>query len=287
MRNIPRKDIYKFVKWFAVTFVVAFIITALIEGKKIDNSGDQERSYYNGFIISHQFSYFAILLAFIFARFGKWSAAIGLILMALLVGNRTSYIILFFSFVMYLEASELNFFKSFSKKSSKLALAISALALIYFFYINPILNWRSISDFLLDSDNRDFTSGRSLFWYNGLDALLKLNFFSFNTFFGFGPAGVEILSSKLYNENFWMHNDFLQIYYCYGLVGITMYFYGLIYFVKKIKSSSVIWLVLFTAFFNGFYTYGAIQLLTMTALIFIVNSNNMKAKTFNKINGSI
>jgi hypothetical protein len=269
----------KFYNYFINTFVLLFIITALIEGKAVYEEMAGGRYYYNGFVISHQFSYFSVLFGFILLKNKQNLKASIVFILALSVGNRISYLLLISVFYLYVENK---YDKGFLGNKLLRAVSFVVLLLLILFVVMLCINtsWGTVSNLLIEDDYRDFTSGRSLFWYNGLDKLLKLNFFSFNSWFGFGPDSVEVLASKLYDNHFWMHNDFMQIWYCYGFVGLALYSHGLYLLVKEFKTLSILWPILLTSMLNGFYTYGALQIFIMLIYIYIVKVHFSKKNIF-------
>lgn len=107
-----------------------------------------------------------------------------------------------------------------------------------------------------------FTSGRSLFWKADMEAFFSSNLVE--QLFGHGYRFVyDINQSAIYNR-IWAHNDFINILLCYGFVGLVSYIlmFKLMFekcmlhfsFPKWIKIIAVfVWL--FNAFFNMFYTY--------------------------------
>ncbi len=269
LSKVSYDSLYIFFKYFTIVFVTCFIVTAALQGKAVYSSLEgSQRVYYNGFVISHQFSYFSILLAFIFLKFKKYFSVAILLVLALLVGNRISYLALLASLIIYLEGNKSFLITHAIRKLSVVILSLSIFVLIYYIFWEPIFSWKNVSNVLMNQNYRDFTSGRSLFWYNGLLETIKHPILSSQFLIGNGPDSVEILANRLYGQYFWMHNDFMQVYYCYGLLGISLYIHGLYLFSKISKSKSIFWFILVTAFFNGFYTYGALQLIIMLIIVY-------------------
>lgn len=107
-----------------------------------------------------------------------------------------------------------------------------------------------------------FTSGRSLFWKADIDAFFSGNIF--NQLFGYGYRFVYDTNLYAIHNRIWAHNDFINILLCYGISGLVSYILMFKLMFKKcmlyfsfprwIKFIAVfIWL--FNAFFNMFYTY--------------------------------
>ena len=107
-----------------------------------------------------------------------------------------------------------------------------------------------------------FTSGRSLFWKADLKAFFDGSLI--NQIFGYGFNFVYDVNEIAINNRIWAHNDFIGILLNYGYVGLFCY----ILMFKKMFTECVsqsmcpLWLKLtlifiwmFNAFFNMFYTY--------------------------------
>ncbi|MBD1393329.1 O-antigen ligase family protein [Mucilaginibacter glaciei] len=271
VQKIDTKLMNSFFTWVAYIFTLAFVITAAIKGPTVNDLGYDKRSYYNGFVISHQFSYFAILFAMIFFKYKKWPQGIVLCIMAVSVGNRTSFLILAAALVMFAEGLQIAYIKKMIKIGSIALFAIVSTVLLYSIYISEYLSYNKLMYILADPEHIKSTSGRSMFWHNGLLEIVKRPFLDFDWIFGQGPASVEVLSLRLYNVPFWMHNDYMQMLFCYGIFGIILFVLGITYFSKVNKTYSAVWFVIVAGVVNGFYTYGALPLLMM--MVVILNFN--------------
>lgn len=107
-----------------------------------------------------------------------------------------------------------------------------------------------------------FTSGRSTFWTYDVLTLIKNN--PLKIVFGNGSNYLFGINYARFKTPLWAHNDFIQIFSDYGLLGLLVYF-GMfrILFKKtfanlKVSKMAVIMLITiwaFNAFFNMFYTY--------------------------------
>lgn len=100
------------------------------------------------------------------------------------------------------------------------------------------------------------TSGRSVFWNKMLTAYMEQDWF--HKLFGNG------FNFTMETGGHWGHNDFVEILCCYGIVGILMYLGSIRLLFKKVLGVIqmpwiirilVIFIWLFNAFFNMFYTY--------------------------------
>lgn len=107
-----------------------------------------------------------------------------------------------------------------------------------------------------------FTSGRSTFWTYDVMTLIKNN--PIKIVFGNGVNYLFRINYAHFGNPLWAHNDLVQIFSDYGLLGLLVYFGMFEMLFKKtfanlkISKIAVIMLIaiwLFNAFFNMFYTY--------------------------------
>ena len=107
-----------------------------------------------------------------------------------------------------------------------------------------------------------FTSGRSTFWTYDIMTLIKNN--PIKIVLGNGVNYLFEINYAHFGNPLWAHNDFIQIFSDYGLLGLLVYFGMFRMLFKKtfgnlkISKIAVIMLIaiwFFNAFFNMFYTY--------------------------------
>lgn len=107
-----------------------------------------------------------------------------------------------------------------------------------------------------------FTSGRSLFWSADIKAFFDGSII--NQIWGYGFNYVYEVNQEAIHNRIWAHNDYLNILLNYGYVGLISYIYMFARMfgtcVKKLgipKSLKFLMLFIwmFNAFFNMFYTY--------------------------------
>lgn len=152
-----------------------------------------------------------------------------------------------------------------NKRMYFVVLVIAAVILIGIVLLSPIkdkfINTAGRTDIGLDPLEA-FTSGRSEFWVYDLQTMLKNE--PIKILFGNGVNYLFYLNYARFQAALWAHNDFLQIFSDYGLLGLFIYigmfkamfkrvFNGLK--VSKLAMLMLIIIWVFNAFFNMFYTY--------------------------------
>lgn len=107
-----------------------------------------------------------------------------------------------------------------------------------------------------------FTSGRSTFWTYDILTMIKNN--PIRILFGNGVNYLFKINYAHFGNPLWAHNDFIQIFSDYGVLGLLVYLGMFKMLFKKtfreIKISKMAAMMLiaiwaFNAFFNMFYTY--------------------------------
>ena len=152
-----------------------------------------------------------------------------------------------------------------NKRMYFVVLVIAAVILIGIVLLSPIkdkfINTAGRTEIGLDPLEA-FTSGRSEFWVYDLQTMLKNE--PIKILFGNGVNYLFNLNYARFQAALWAHNDFLQIFSDYGLLGLFIYigmfkamfkrtFKGLK--VSKLAMLMLIIIWVFNAFFNMFYTY--------------------------------
>ncbi len=101
---------------------------------------------------------------------------------------------------------------------------------------------------------------RVLIWTSFFEELAKFDFFDY--LFGRGTNNAMLINEAKGLGKIWFHNDFLNIFYSFGMISFVLYifFYVNIYRVNKLcMNNTIIRTLFFTtillAFFNGFYLY--------------------------------
>lgn len=107
-----------------------------------------------------------------------------------------------------------------------------------------------------------FTSGRSVFW--SYDVLNIFKSKPFELIFGHGVNWLFNLNYAYFGNPLWAHNDFIQILSDYGLLGLCIYLWAFGSLVRNLLKDChipalpiffLVFMWLFNAFFNMFYTY--------------------------------
>ena len=152
-----------------------------------------------------------------------------------------------------------------NKRMYFMVIVIAAVALIGIVFLSPIkdkfINTASRTDIGIDP-LAAFTSGRSIFWTYDIKTMIQNN--PMRILFGNGVNYLFNINYAYFGNPLWAHNDFIQIFSDYGMLGLIVYLGMFRVLFKKtfknIKISKLAMLMLvtiwvFNAFFNMFYTY--------------------------------
>ena len=140
---------------------------------------------------------------------------------------------------------------------------------VFFFILLVLVS--PISEKFLNTANRAsvgmdpleaFTSGRSVFWTYDVINIFKSK--PFDLVFGHGVNWLFNLNYAYFGNPLWAHNDFIQILSDYGLFGLSVYLWAFGSLVRDLLKGLhipilpvffLLFMWLFNAFFNMFYTY--------------------------------
>lgn len=223
------------------------------------NSLEEDALEQKGFLISHAFGYYLATFVMYFAYKKKVIAMIVLTLLCFFFTRRTNVLLCGLGWFYYIY--ERHGFK----------IMIMSLSCCIILCISYLSAFTYLGDFAFsldptDSESAAFTSGRTRFWGSYI-VYLQSGFMGIHEYlFGFGPA-----SSREFNEIYaglkvWMHNDFFDIAYCLGFVGLFFYIYVIAKAAKVLGWMFLIF-ILIAANVNGFMLYQTYPIIFMFKIV--------------------
>ncbi len=262
----------KYIDWFSVVCLIMFYITFLgVDNTRWGNtlnSGSHDieylRAYKQGlFRIAHIAAYFFTFLGFyylyLYNKFKKikhFTLLCGMFLSVVMVGSRAPIFAVLLGFGL----------ASLRLKYIKYVMLLIFLIILIILNIDIILELtKGTIVFQYFSIFKTFISNfgrlsRVLIWASFFEELAKFNFFDY--IFGRGTNNAMLINEAKGLGKIWFHNDFLNIFYSFGMISFILYifFYMNIYRVNKLcMNNTIIRTLFFTiillAFFNGFYLY--------------------------------
>lgn len=176
------------------------------------------------------------------------------------------------------------FYKKYNKKYIFYLSIIPAVIIIFLLIKNSPVGYKFVNTYQNGYNGllATFTSGRSNFWKYDIDAFNQLSFIK--KMMGNGFDFVYYINMKTINLAIWAHNDFINILLNFGLIGLSIYLYVFLTFLKefykyysvnKIYRFSMIFIWLFNAIFNMVYTY-VIATLSIPFILFMLCEKNKK-----------
>lgn len=262
----------KYIDWFSVVCLIMFYITFLgVDNTRWGNtlnSGSHDieylRAYKQGlFRIAHIAAYFFTFLGFyylyLYNKFKKikhFTLLCVMFLSVVMVGSRAPIFAVLLGFGL----------ASLRLKYIKHIMLLIFLIILIILNIDIILELtKGTIVFQYFSIFKTFISNfgrlsRVLIWTSFFEELAKFNFFDY--IFGRGTNNAMLINEAKGLGKIWFHNDFLNIFYSFGMISFVLYifFYMNIYRVNKLcMNNTIIRTLFFTiimlAFFNGFYLY--------------------------------
>jgi hypothetical protein len=234
-------------------FFITSIIVSLINGMT-DKWG---RIYLNSFLSAHNLGYILVAFSYYFLIIKKNQIGFLYILFSIILGSRTVILTALITIIVYFKGRKLK-----EMIPSLTIILIFGLLSLYFFndvIKNQIEYYSSNLNLLKNFGYKDkevlasFTSIRSLVFENMVAGMKKWSFVDY--IIGNGPLSSLAYNKKTLGYEIWMHNDFLDTFYSYGLFGIFLYLYSLIKIIKIKNYRAIGVLIITAALTNGFYTY--------------------------------
>lgn len=109
-----------------------------------------------------------------------------------------------------------------------------------------------------------FTSGRTIFWTGDISSLIQSPFF--NILFGSGYNRIYYVNISVFHAEIYAHNDYLNVLFANGSIGLFLYLYSWLSYLRHIKRRYHIefflrlilcGIFIMNAVFNGQYNYPA------------------------------
>jgi hypothetical protein len=243
------------------------------------------RVYYHGFVIAHHYAYLAAFFGYFFIRQEKIWLGVAIVFSGVLVGTRSGLLVSMMPFV-YL--AKRYFVKIPGSKVRKTVL----LSVVCFFVLVPVFflfqkqivpTIQTFTNFSVESvvENdeeamADFSASRTFMWALMFTQVAE-DGFTLPNLIGRGPASSLDFLGENFDARIWMHNDFFDIFFCYGLVGLCLYIFCIVCYYRRTKDIYFLFMLLIAAFTNGFYPYMAVQLIALHTLFCKLNRNIKKS----------
>lgn len=224
------------------------------------NSVEEDALDKKGFLISHAFGYYLAAFAMYYAFRKKVFNLTVLTLLCFFFSRRTVVLLCLLGWFYY-------FKERYGKKK---ALIISSIAIVFIVSYIGFTTYFGNFAFSLDpydSESASFTSGRSRFWgsfiyFKLLNSNTPLN----EIIFGAGPASSRDFNLQYCGIDVWMHNDFFDLLFCLGIIGLAIYIYALISSCKQLGWYFGVF-VLIAANMNGFMLYQTFPIIYLFVII--------------------
>lgn len=259
----------KLVLWFAIIIICGQLFT-------IDNplsflrfnydSVDEDALEKKGFLISHAFGYYLASLTMYFAYRKKVMYMIVLSFLCFFFSRRTVVMMCALGWFYY-------FRERFGYKKALIVASVIGVLLVTYIGANAYFGDFTFSLDPYDNDSASFTSGRSRFWGSFIYFKLLQGNISFEElFYGAGPASSRNFNLQYCGIEVWMHNDFFDILFCLGILGVGIYICAILVSSKKLGIYFCLFLLL-SANLNGFMLYQTFPVVYLFSVIKAIEQN--------------
>ena len=250
--------------------VICFGQMVSIVFKGFDMSMTFSKSNVYGALIPHEFAYYNLIFSLYFILRKKLFFGLLALFLCALLGRRTSLLLAMLNLVVL-------FNTFFHWKKVRIVFSVLLFAVLCFgvreyiaeavFYGLDVKELSSVSFFEENPLMNRWTRGRNLVWSSGIDAILERPISSTGFWFGNGPRSSVAYNEQVSGVAIWMHNDFVDVLLCLGVVGLFMYCFSLLMFSFKCGGLLFFLYWLIMAFFNGFMFYNSVAILFVFFLV--------------------
>ena len=269
----------RFFLYFAYSFALMYLISVYafkgITLQRTTESITTRREWSNGFIIGHAYAYYAVVLGYYLMRRYSLAVALPIFLSSLVSGTRTGLVILFGTLLIHIVQKQKRLLPILSRLAVFLCVVFLVITILRQF-IAPLdsalatfenSRLTAFSLYRPDSQTIEFTAGRLVLWTAAFADMRQSGLASRETILGRGPMAAQEANLRKFHNGLWMHNDFIQIVYCFGLLGLALYLFSLSKIVHFRNILVLYFLILSAASINGFYKYAALQIIIVFAVL--------------------
>jgi hypothetical protein len=255
-------------------FLFCYIISIDVSYQTFDG-----RVYYDGFVIAHHYAYIAAFFGYFFMLQQKTWIGIAVVLSGALVGTRSGLLV---SAIPFIYLAKQYFNQSDRSKIQKAVLlcviciiGLGATLFLFKKQIAPTINtFTTLSvEAIAENDEKslnEFSASRTLLWAL-MFTQVEEDGFTVPNLIGRGPASSKDFLDENFNMRLWMHNDFLDIFFCFGALGVGVYIFCICCYYRETRDIYFLLMVLIAAFTNGFFPYIAVQFVALHLLVIKIN----------------
>jgi len=270
-RMITAKKVSKMMSVFSILYIVIYYLSVFlfpIMGKaSIKFSATGSIMYLEGFFSVHNFAFTMASFALYFYVIDKKKYSIISAIAGLFTGTRTGLLLNGMLLILINKEYLFSKYNRFRNISILLISLIITSIIVIYEPNNPITNTYErffSADYTADksfSDLDKYSSGRTKLWEIAFIEL-KNSLNSTEIIFGHGPLASLLVNEKKIGIPLWFHNDFVEIVFAYGILGILLYLGTAYYFLSNANNKFLfLYFFLIAANFNGFYQYMNIPVL--------------------------
>ncbi len=253
-------------------FILILFLCYIISINPTEKTYD-DRIYYHGFVIAHHFAYITAFCGYFLIRRTKIILGLLIVFVGLVVGTRSGILVSLIP-VIYLVKKYI-FDNSKNKFQNIIFIGIGGIVLaslfVFFFREQISTSLVTFSNFSIDifSENNeqsiDFTASRSILWALAFMKIASDGFGIVNLT-GRGPAASLDFLEEEYGIRLWLHNDFFDVFFCLGIIGVTIYIYCIYRYYRSTQDVYILMMMILAMFTNGFFTYMPIMYIALHIL---------------------
>lgn len=246
---------------FSLVFVVIYEISSHYARTHVNESDaffDVVREYKEGFVISHFATYYLGALGLMLFLLKSRYLALGLWFYSFSLGARIGIVYIALAIAIIILVN-FKFIHDYIYKFRYIVLLL--IGVVITAIAQRIIALQGVEALMV------YTSGRSVFWIFAINDILT-DGLNVANLIGRGPGSTIMLNMSKLGAKIWMHNDFIEIMYTFGVVGLSVYLSSFIIYFKKVRSIYLFLVFFLSAFFNGFMTYDPLFIIVINTLVY-------------------
>ncbi len=256
LRNVNITKLKKALIIFGIGFLLLYELSSYFAVQKITNSEyyGVERTYKEGFVLSHSACYYLIVLGYFLFLLKEYRLTIVFWVYALTLGARIGYAYVGVSIIMIMINTNVVIVESLYKLRY---VVFALIAVILYSVIQITIQSVGLEGLMV------ITSGRSIFWMNAFNQMSS-DWLGLINFFGRGPKYSFTFNEMTFGMKIWMHNDFVDILFNIGYIGLVVYLISFFIFWNRVPAMYLFFIFISSAVLNGFLYYDPLFVMVLS-----------------------
>lgn len=229
----------------------------------------EDRIYIVGFVIPHAFSYYCVAFAFFLMSIKRPLFSFIVLIFGVFVGARAGLLGAVLVCCYY-------FFGLATKKKIKITIISIAMLVCFMPLVSGIfadsnlgitINKTLESFGSFNSANKSSSDDTRTILFNNMLLKATSDGIGIENLFGRGPRSSYEYNERTLGLELWMHNDFAEVFFTLGIIGLFIYIYCLVYYYRTYRNIFSLLIIVVFGLTNGFFPYIPLTMILFFHLI--------------------